>query len=389
MAVSNYKATKPQIWANYAQKLLENSLVGKSIASYETEANLSVGDTVNVPRIGRPIVQNYQSGVDNDSQTVDSVKESLVIDEEKYVAMDLEDKDKKQSNVNLGQDIVDKLSYELRNDIDAHILGETTKAKYTFDNNGSPYDLDSTDIQTIVSQSAGYLRRRKVEQDMPWVMVADPQTVEAISNKMVADGFNKADTTLTNGYKGDFLGYKIFESTNLPAEVVLGLATNPTDGDTITINEVEFIFVSSLAANEGEVLIGASADETAQNLVAAINGDSGAGSDYVELADDDRKDLARENVEATDGTDEVTVTASGYMEVTEDLTDGTDGFGDQSILHYFGRMGGISFAMQIAPDYEMNRYTQRKADQHSLYDVYGSEVFTEGAERFGKIKIKA
>jgi len=389
MAVSDYKATKPQIWANYSQKLLENSLVGKAIANYKTEANLSVGDTVNVPRISRPIVQNYKRGVDNDSQTVDSVLESLVVDQEKYVAMDLEDKDKKQSNNSLEEDIVDKLSYELRNDIDAHILGKTTEAKYTFDNSGSPYDLGSTDIQTIVSQSAGYLRRRKVEQDMPWVMVADPQTVESISNKMVADGFNKADTTLMNGYKGDFLGYKIFESTNLPAEVVLGLATNPTDGDTITINEVEFTFVDSLAANEGEVLIGASADETAQNLVAAINGGSGAGSDYVELADDDRKDLARENVEATDGTDEVTVTASGYMEVTDDLTDGTDGFGDQSILHYFGRMGGISFAMQIAPDYEMNRYTQRKADQHSLYDVYGSKVFTEGAERFGKIKIKA
>lgn len=67
--------------------------------------------------------------------------------------------------------------------------------------------------------------------------------------------------------------------------------SNPTAGDTVTVGNNVYEFVSSLTIDRGhgqsdpvelpnKVLIGADADTTLNNLVAAINGDTGEGTKY-------------------------------------------------------------------------------------------------------------
>lgn len=63
-----------------------------------------------------------------------------------------------------------------------------------------------------------------------------------------------------------------YVTNNLTCVGSLILGANPTATDTVTYAGVKFTFVSSIGTTAGNVLIGASASATADNLVAAING---------------------------------------------------------------------------------------------------------------------
>lgn len=77
-----------------------------------------------------------------------------------------------------------------------------------------------------------------------------------------------------------FLGVPavIFEQKSAVAEVTFtGL---PTAGDTITVGDETYDFVSSLTGDANEILIGSTADECASRLADALNGAAGAGVTY-------------------------------------------------------------------------------------------------------------
>ena len=63
------------------------------------------------------------------------------------------------------------------------------------------------------------------------------------------------------------------------AEGVITLGANPTANDTVTVADKTYKFVST-ASSANDVKIGTNAAGTIANLVAAINGGEGAGTDY-------------------------------------------------------------------------------------------------------------
>lgn len=66
------------------------------------------------------------------------------------------------------------------------------------------------------------------------------------------------------------------------AEGYIDFAGNVSNNDTVTVGSVTYTFKTALTspAVAGEVLIGADAESTAENLIAAINGEEGAGTTY-------------------------------------------------------------------------------------------------------------
>jgi hypothetical protein len=66
------------------------------------------------------------------------------------------------------------------------------------------------------------------------------------------------------------------------AEGYIDFAGNVSNNDTVTVGDVTYTFKTALTspAVAGEVLIGADATESAENLIAAINGEEGAGTTY-------------------------------------------------------------------------------------------------------------
>lgn len=70
------------------------------------------------------------------------------------------------------------------------------------------------------------------------------------------------------------------EAPFLAAQGIQTYTINPTAGDTSTIDGNVYTFTSPLTNTAGHVLIGATIDDTINNLVAAVNGDAGAGTLY-------------------------------------------------------------------------------------------------------------
>lgn len=148
-------------------------------------------------------------------------------------------------------------------------------------------------------------------------------------------GNSVADMALRSafGYFGESqLGLSVYTSNLIEHEVVLSMATQPTADDTVVVNGVTFTFKASPSA-AGEVDLGADVDATRANLAAAINGGSGAGSDYIALSTANRRAFNLKAITATndDTANTLTIKCYGTLTVSETLTDGTDAFGDTYI----------------------------------------------------------
>ena len=99
------------------------------------------------------------------------------------------------------------------------------------------------------------------------------------------NGFNVADSAYARGFRGDFLGMKVYETGNLTASVVFDMTVNVTAGEYISIFGQVFTFVASIGSTPGNVLVGASASASLTNLANAINLGSGSGTTYIPQAD--------------------------------------------------------------------------------------------------------
>ena len=147
-----------------------------------------------------------------------------------------------------------------------------------------------------------------------------------VQDKAIVDGIPFVGTT--------FSGVDIYQTNNLRNTVVLGLATNPTDGDTITVNGVVITFAATLSAASGasEVHIASTVDITRANLATFLNGTTQPGdTDVTEATDagassmsaDNSAKLGRLAISASnDNTaNELTITANGTLIVSETPTD--------------------------------------------------------------------
>lgn len=106
---------------------------------------------------------------------------------------------------------------------------------------------------------------------------------------------------------------------NVAASGTLTLSGNITDGETVTIGEKTYTFQDSLTDEDGNVLIGDSASETIDNLIAAINLGEGAGTLYAESTTE------HPNVVAAAGAgDTMDVTAKVAGEVGNEISTTTD-----------------------------------------------------------------
>lgn len=70
---------------------------------------------------------------------------------------------------------------------------------------------------------------------------------------------------------------------DIAATNLLTLIGQPTDGQTVTINGKVYTFQTALTNTDGHILIGIDAETSLDNLVAAINLASGAGTSYATL----------------------------------------------------------------------------------------------------------
>ena len=193
-----------------------------------------------------------------------------------------------------------------------------------------------------------------------------------------------------------FSGVDVFQSNNVTQEVVLGLATNPTDGDTITIAGVEITFVDTLSGGASEIHITGSVDATAANLTEWLNAfgadaeAEGTNTGYSAASTEDQSTLSRLQVAAVAaaGADTVTITTRGVVKVSETLTDGTDTWGTPYRFLVFGDYGSINLYLPTAGmDYHEKEVSGKPGVELYMEQFYNATIWTRMKDRVLAVRV--
>ena len=157
------------------------------------------------------------------------------------------------------------------------------------------------------------------------------------------------------------------------------MATQVTEGDTVTIDGVVFTF-NATPSGAGSVDIGSTADVSVDNLVAAINAAGTAGTTYIELSDANR-DKTRDWT-ATDGTTYLDLEVRGLsnLVVSQTLTAPADIWTDALQIQHelFGREGATDLVIQKMPNVEIKDDPDRIGKNVVPWTLYGVKTFDFG-----------
>jgi hypothetical protein len=163
-------------------------------------------------------------------------------------------------------------------------------------------------------------------------------------------------------------------TNNLSHEVVVTMATNPSDGQTLTINGVVLTFRATLGVLPGSVHITGSVDATRANVADFLTGTSFPGdtseaedtnAGYLALSVANRNKLSLIALTATDsaGADTLTLTSRGTLVVSTNVTGATVATSRQCIL---GDYGSINMYL---PSKGMD-YTETKVEGKPGRELY-------------------
>jgi hypothetical protein len=263
--------------------------------------------------------------------------------------------------------------------------------------NGTAITLSSTTVPQMVAQTYAKLFSNNVAMtNLCWVL--DPFSVSQIAQYPIGKDITSENTVFKNGFTGNIFGAEVYTSNNLTGEAVLGLATNPTNGDTIVIGGVTITFLATLAATAGAVHIASTVDITRANLVAHLNNPSvteaeATDTGYVAFSAADQITLADVlGLVATNdnATNDMTIVCRGSSRLTlsETLTDATDAWDSNFVHAYYGMKGAIDVAVQDQPTMEMRDEAKQLTTNIFNNVVAAVKTFTDGSQKFLDVHIK-
>ena len=192
--------------------------------------------------------------------------------------------------------------------VDNEVLAGTASA-------GTPITLSTSNPDDVVATVVQVLQEGNAySSGNPYIMMS-PKQAKFFNVFAMGAGFSFADRALEKGMfmigGGDrmirgaagFGGLDVIVTNEVPRTSVYTLAANLTAADTVTINGVVFTVVASPSA-AGDVDLGASAEITINNLVAAINNANGyaagvgSATAYIEVTEANRLILKTAGVTA-------------------------------------------------------------------------------------------
>ena len=384
----NLDAFIPELWSRRIQYLTRNALVATQICSFEEQPDLKYGDRIHRPYPNDLVVNDYTKYTDTVQQDLIGTDEYLDIDQSKEISFAIDEVDWIQNKYDLENSYVERAAYRLANDIDGSVLGEVVNANVTCDGSdigsSGAISLSTSNCLNAIMTAGAKLTANGCEMDKTWALVVSPKSASVIAQTVAQDWFSLADLALKNGYAGNFAGYKVYSSNNVFHKRTISFSSVVAT-DEITVAGVKFTFVSSIGTTAGNVLKGANDAAALANLAAAINGASGAGTNYIEVSATDRAKLknVKANLDASTG---VLTTAGAVVVSTPDTTITVGNAEEHAILC---RPGAIDLIMQQNIDVRKTPLPKQKADYYIISCLYGKKTFTEWKNRMVDIKIAA
>lgn len=402
MNFNSVSSLNPTFWAREAEKSLFVSNKAMAIAN-TTLRNLVAGegDTVKKVIVSYPASATYIPGTDITAKAVTGDSESLQIGTWLASRVVIDDTERAQSIIELGQNISNKLMMDHNNRIEQAVLAEATNAQWSLDDgnvggtagnnaivntNTVPqfFIAADTKLDAIDAPKAGrtavvgghFMGQLKLQQ-------AGRPTV-------FGDGVN------TRGIVTQLFGWDIMYSNNLPYTAVLTMTVNPTDGDTVTIAGVVFTFRTTQGALAGSVNICSDVAHTRASFATSLNA---LDTTVAEVTDAGFNALSAENtfllrdkrriVAVDDTSTKITLTGYGDIVLASSFTSGSNSWGSQRQDSLFLVSGSIDMVVQIPPKIEVVRDTKQFADNVKSLLGFGKKTYADGARQMVRVKIDA
>lgn len=409
MAANPNTMTFKQVFSAEYQMSHFKQPVYQVLADTRFEAGLSKGQTLNRSYASDVVVNDMGGDGSYSTQAITDTQESLTINKEKEASIYVKKLDELQAHLPVKQKYGRKLANALINQIDGDVLLAAYQGAGSTVDDGSISGGTAGNGVAVTANNVAQLFTIAYEKLIKKNVVYNANARFSGMNVEVPDGMPIAvvpaevltfiqlylggkDTMLgdrvsTNGFRGSFMGFELFVSNALPWTGELGIATQPTDGDTVTINGVTFTFKTVLGSTPGNVLIGASADTANTNLAALINTPGTTTSEGVALSAANQKLL--KNITATANTtpNTLTIVASGWgvVEVSETLTAAADVWtvGKEIVHGIFGLSKSVTLVVQKDPSLEENFVSGKIGRDYIAWTVYGLKVFVDQAPQLG------
>lgn len=230
---NDVSAIQPELWSTMVQVPLYKSLVALDVANMRLSDTLKYADTIHVPYFGSLTVATYTPGTTVSATAQNWAFDTLVVSSYKHVSFYVDDARSLTLNVDTARELTTEAAYQLKNQIDSDVFANITgsdgflaadAADLIGGTNAYPVSAGSANIINIFAGARKVLRERNVEETGDWVAIITPKIAADIEKKATSVGFNVADATLRNGYIGDFMGFQVYISNNLPTGSCTALA---------------------------------------------------------------------------------------------------------------------------------------------------------------------
>lgn len=229
-------AISPTVYSNMVQVPLYKRLVALEIAN--TRFSDTVGNAVKVPRYTDLSAQTYTPGTPVSATNLTWAFDTINLSTYKHVTFYIDDPRAQTVSVDQAAALAPQAAYQLGNAIDKFVFSKITGSggftyvgvdASTLNYGGTAHREASASTATVINIFANarkLLRNANVEEAGDWCAVITPTVASYIDIKTASVGFNVADATLRNGYAGDFMGFQVYISNNLPSGKVSTL--NPS-----------------------------------------------------------------------------------------------------------------------------------------------------------------
>lgn len=367
---------KQEFWGD-----LQVDLYTANTAVYLANQSLESLISLNGRKAHRPIMSHAQIGTYTPHTDITfaqktASKNTLEVDTFEYAAEDIDITEKNQSPYDILSQSLTSIRRGLMNAFEQKFLSEIPNAFHSI-NSGNVFELLPSNVLDVFQEAGGKLGSFDVPRETSMrAVVLGPQSVEILRRAKSERETGLGDSVLANGVVGPFHGWTVVENNNLPWSAKLNIATNPTDGDTVTISGVTFTFKATPVL-AGAVDIGSDAAGSRANLKAAIEGGAGAGTAYIEISIMNAFILRRKrNVRCTTA-ENMVFTGNGDIAVSETLTAVADIWSEQKQQSIFMIRGAIDAVMQFM-DIKVGDKEKGFADLPKGIIGMGSEMFPDG-----------
>lgn len=398
--MTGYSAGFQEVMSKRMQRIHHKIDVFRAVASFEERSNLVKGDTVHRLKKTLPNVQNYTRGTAMTIGVHKETDESLVVNSSIVAPFYVDDLDQLQFNFKYQMEFGKDMAIRLGNYIDGQVLGEILNATLSAiddlklnpstGTSGNGVLLSTGNIQKVFSTAQRILTKGKISMQDRYCVLG-PEMLQALLDYLSGKNTPMSDTIGLNGRieGGVYYGMELYVSNATAWTGTVGIATQPTDGDTVVINGVTFTFKTTLGSTAGNVLIGGSASAANTNLAALINtpqtttangvaidGTTDLGTGFSALAS-----LGGITAVAAATSVAVTSKGNGAITVSSVLAAGSDGWNVATEIEHimFGKKQAVDIVIQQEPKIEVKDVPDKLGKNIIPWTLFGIKTFREGA----------